>query len=154
MSSTSTPFHSPSPTPTTTPRQRNVTLPKASKQDTTLFLEIAVEKNSIDSQNTFALTNLLKDREFILEFKRRQAATLAAEKEERVTRGAARLNKMAPPKQELSSNGITPISKCDGADFPYDAYDMSSSTSLVSGCFSISWFRKLRDACRIHVHVS
>ena len=140
MSSTSTPYHSPMPTPMSTPRQRNAILPKASKQDTMLFLDMVAEKNSIDSKNTLALTNLLSNREFILEFKSRQATALAVEKEERATRAAARLNNMATPKQGLSSNGITPISKCDGAEQSYrvppdysdPALPLSSLASIVS----------------------
>ena len=123
-----------------TPRQMNSILPKTSKQAIQLLIEIAVKNHSIDGQAVLALTNLVSNREFILEFKRRQATALAVEKEERVTRAAARLNNMATPKQGLSSNGITPISKCDGAEQSYRvppdysdrAPHLSSPVSIVA----------------------
>ena len=81
--------------PVTATRRVNAVLPKASKQAIQLLLEIAAEKHSIDAQTVLALTNLLSDRQFALDFKTKQATVLEEDKERRAIAKEARLQKQA-----------------------------------------------------------
>ena len=84
-----------SPSIALTTRRVNAVLPKASKQAIQLLLEIAAEKHSIDASTVLALTNLLSDRQFALDFKTKQASVLIEDKERRAIAKEARLQKQA-----------------------------------------------------------
>ena len=91
----SSPTSPTSPSQATATRRVNAVLPKASKQAIQLLLEIAAEKHSIDAQTVLALTNLLSDRQFALDFKTKQATVLVEDKERRAIAKEARLQKQA-----------------------------------------------------------
>ena len=83
-----------SPTVSTSQRVTGV-LPKASKQALQILLELAAEKHTIDAQATLALTGLLTDREFAIEFKKALTKANQDDKAQRAINKEARLQKQA-----------------------------------------------------------
>ena len=90
MSSPSSPT-----SPTTSTRRVNAVLPKGSAQTIRLLLKLAAKNGSIDAEAALALTNLLSDREFALEFKAELAILLFQEKARRATAKEAKVQKEA-----------------------------------------------------------
>jgi len=83
-----------SPTVSTSQRVTGV-LPKASKQALQILLELAAEKHTIDASTTLALTGLLTDREFAIEFKKALTKANHDDKAQRAINKEARLQKQA-----------------------------------------------------------
>ena len=83
-----------SPTVSTSLRVTGV-LPKASKQALQILLELAAEKHTIDASTTLALTGLLSDREFAIEFKKALTKANHDDKVQRAINKEAKLQKQA-----------------------------------------------------------
>ena len=84
-----------SPVSPSTSRRVNAVLPKGAAQTIRLVMELGVKNGSIDAATVLALTNLLSDREFALEFKSKLAAVLVEDKARRAIAKEAKLQKQA-----------------------------------------------------------
>jgi hypothetical protein len=68
-------------------------LPKAASSVLTLTLELAAKRGTIDASTALALSSLLSDKQFAIEFKTKMADTRASQKEQRAINKEAKLQK-------------------------------------------------------------
>ena len=94
-------------TSTTETRMTSV-LPKTARDAIRLTLELAATKGTIDATAALALTALLSDRQFAIEFKTKMADTQACQKEQRAINKEARLQKQAD-KQGISIDDLKSV---------------------------------------------
>jgi hypothetical protein len=70
-------------------------LPKTARTVISLTIELAASKNTIDATTALALTALLSDKQFAIEFKTKMLDTQVQEKSQRAINKEARLQKQA-----------------------------------------------------------
>lgn len=92
-------------------------LPKTARQAIQLTLELAADRGTIDASAALAITQLISDRQFAIDYKTKHAEELVKQKQERAEKKEARLQKMADkegvPLQEIKDRMKKPDDDSD-----------------------------------------